>query len=156
MDKKTKQRIVNAARMISRWHKPRLAAKKKAQIDKALFLCSSCGTLCYEGKSQIRFFEYKEKYKKYKLVMEAPHMDHIEPVVDLKQGFPFLPDGWPDFNTYFRRMFSEESNFVALCQTCHKLKSKAEGEIRRKYNKKINKKDLTKSKKKRKLKSKRN
>lgn len=155
MDKKTKQRIVSAVRQISRWHKPRVAAKKKAQIDKALFLCSSCGTLCYEGKSQIRFFEYKEKYKKYKLVMEPPHMDHVIPVVDPATGFPLLEDGWPDFNTYFRRMFTGEENFVALCQDCHVKKSKAENEIRRQTRKKINKKDLTKVRKKSKMKSKR-
>jgi 5-methylcytosine-specific restriction endonuclease McrA len=156
MDNKTKARIINAARKLSRWHKPRLAAKKKAQVDKALFLCSSCGTLCYEGKSQIRFFEYKEKYRKYRLVMEAPHMDHIVPVVDPEAGFPYLPDGWPDFNTYFRRMFSDENNFIALCQSCHKTKTIAENQIRKQNRKKINKKSLTKARKKRKLKSNRN
>jgi 5-methylcytosine-specific restriction endonuclease McrA len=149
MDAKTKARLVNAARKLSRWHKPRLAAKKKAQVDKALFLCSACGTLCYEGKSQIRFFEYKEKYKKYRLVMEAPHMDHIDPVVDPLVGFPYLSDGWPDFNTYFRRMFTEEANFIALCQSCHKTKTIAENQIRKQNRKKINKKSLTKARKKR-------
>lgn len=131
MDKKTKARIVQAARKISRWHKPRLAAKKKAQIDKALFLCSSCGTLCYEGKSQIRFFEYKQQYKKYNVVMESPHMDHVIPVVDPKTGFPELADQWPDFNTYFRRMFTGEENFKCLCHTCHSFKTKLENAQRK-------------------------
>jgi len=156
MDTKTKSRIIQAARKISRWHKPRLAAKKKARIDKALFLCSSCGTLCYEGKSQIRFFEYTKQYKKYKVIQEPPHMDHIDPVVDPKTGFPYLPDGWPDFNTYFRRMFTDESNFSCLCPVCHAKKSAVEMEQRKLTRRKINKKQLTKKKKKCKLKRKRN
>ena len=156
MDKKTKARIIQAARKLSRWHKPRLTAKNKAKVDKALFLCSACGTLCYEGKSQIQFFKYKEQYKKYRVIQEAPHMDHIDPVVDPKTGFPYLADEWPDFNTYFRRMFTEESNFACLCPSCHELKSKAEMVVRKEYRRKNNKKQLTKSKKKRRLLRKRN
>ena len=130
MDTKTKQRIINAVRKISRWHKPRLAAKKKAFVDKALYLCSICGCLCYEGKSLVRFALYKQQYKKYEVKHERPHMDHIDPVVDPKTGFPYLADGWPDFNTYFRRMFSAESNFACMCTNCHKLKTAAERKIR--------------------------
>lgn len=152
MDKKTKARLVQAARKISRWHKPRLAAKKKAQVDKALFLCSSCGTLCYEGKSQLRFFEYTKQYKRYTVIMDPPHMDHIVPVVDPKTGFPFRPDGKEDWNTYFDRMFSEESNFACLCATCHKMKTLAENAVRKYHRpkkaptKKVKKKRLTKRK----------
>ena len=50
--------------------------------------------------------------------------DHIHPVVDVKKGFV-------DWNTYIKRMF--EGDLQPLCAICHKLKSKKEGEARRKY-----------------------
>lgn len=51
------------------------------------------------------------------------HGDHIEPVIEPEVGFV-------DFNTYINRLFL--GKIQAICKPCHKAKSKAENEIRRK------------------------
>ncbi len=58
---------------------------------------------------------------------EIKRADHISPVVDPKYGFV----GWDE---YYRRMFY--GKLQLLCDTCHKVKTKAEGKQRREEKKK--------------------
>lgn len=46
-------------------------------------------------------------------------VDHIRPVVDVKDGFV-------DWNTFIERLFCEEDNLQVLCTGCHDKKSKKE------------------------------
>ena len=46
-------------------------------------------------------------------------VDHIKPVVDPARGFC----GWDE---YIQRMFCEAENFMAICRSCHDVKTKEE------------------------------
>ncbi len=140
MDSKTKSRLISAARRCSRWHKPRVAVKKKAQIDKALFECELCSIYVYEGSSGSNYITMVNKYPGKKILREPGAVDHLEPVVDPKKGF----ESW---DIYYDRMFCEEDNFQYICNVCHDKKTLQEKEIRTKYNKK--RKDANNSKKRR-------
>lgn len=119
MDRKTKNRLIQAARKISLGWKPRLEAKSECKVDKALYKCSKCGTLVYEGTSPVTFVKYEEQYSKFKVVMERFDLDHIEPVVPT--------DGSDhDWNVYYSRLFCDKVNYRGLCSTCHKAKSRFE------------------------------
>ena len=52
-------------------------------------------------------------------------VDHIEPVVDPKEGFV----GW---EVYFDRLFCEAENLQVLCTPCHKVKTAEERKARKK------------------------
>lgn len=67
-----------------------------------MFACASCGN----------HFPQKE--------MKA---DHIEPVVPIT--------GFTDWNTFISRLFVEAPGFQALCESCHSVKTKQEGEARK-------------------------
>ena len=124
MDSKTKSRLISAARKISRWHPERTKVKKAAQVDKALFECSKCGTYCYEGSSGLSYITYQQKYPDKSIVMEYCAIDHIKPVVDPKLG-------WQGWDIYYERMFCKASNLQAICSTCHTEKTNKEKEIRK-------------------------
>lgn len=51
-------------------------------------------------------------------------VDHIKPVVDVKQGFV-------DWNTYIERMFCAKKDLQTMCIECHKKKSAKEREKRK-------------------------
>lgn len=51
--------------------------------------------------------------------------DHIEPIADER--------GFVDFNTWVDRAFVALLDFQCLCLTCHKQKTKAEGDSRRDF-----------------------
>ena len=130
MDNKRKQKYIQAARKISRWNPARQAVKKAAKIDKALYQCSKCGVLCYEGKSSITFVSYKEKYAPTEVRQEFCDIDHKITVVPL--------EGWDDWNGFYERLECREENLQALCQECHGEKTSKEKKIRlaHKYGKK--------------------
>ena len=131
LDKKTFNRLIQAARKISLGWGPRKAAKAKCKIDKSLFECSKCGVYIYEGKSANNYFDYQEKYADKEVRMERFDMDHIIPVVAVDS----VEHSW---DVYFQRLFCDEDNYRGLCQVCHKQKSSAENKIRwaLKYGKK--------------------
>lgn len=54
-------------------------------------------------------------------------VDHIEPVVDPKEGFKT----WDEF---ISRLFCSKENLQVLCKECHKIKSNEERQIRKKNN----------------------
>ena len=131
MDSKTKQKIIQACRKISRWNPARQNVKKACKLDKALFQCSKCGNLCYEGKSSKTFKEYQAKYAPLEVRQEFLDIDHISTVVPLT--------GWDSWDGFIERLFCGEENLRGLCSTvCHAKKTKAEKSIRlaNKYGKK--------------------
>ena len=56
------------------------------------------------------------------------HIDHINPVVKIEDGFV-------DWNTFIGNLFCESSNLQGLCKPCHKIKTDAENVERRKIKK---------------------
>lgn len=131
MDKKTFNRLIQAARKVSLGWGPRKSAKAKCKVDKSLFECSKCGKYCYEGKSGANFTMYTQKYANKVLSMEYLQMDHIVPVIAVDS----VSHSW---DVYYARLFCEEDNYRGLCKECHGIKSKAENKIRYaiKYGKK--------------------
>lgn len=51
-------------------------------------------------------------------------VDHVEPVVDPKQGFT-------SWDNYIERLFCPKENLQVLCKTCHSKKSEKEKKVRR-------------------------
>jgi len=90
-------------------------SKSGKQMRRVRFTCSQC----------------KEKFSNKDI-----RVDHIEPVVP-ETGFPTLPDGSDDYNTYIRRMFVSDSGLQVLCTTCHDAKTKDENKTRRDIKKKL-------------------
>lgn len=123
MDAKTRNKIISSARRLSLGWKPRLRAKRKCKVDKALYRCEKCGELVYEGESEKKFKEYKVKYKLETVKMQAFHMDHIKPVVEVC--------GWTTWDDFFNSLFCDEDNFRGLCSDpCHREKTNLENVIR--------------------------
>lgn len=131
MDKRTHNRLIQAARKISLAWGPRKTAKAKCKVDKSLFECSKCGVYVYEGSSANNYFDYQEKYSDKEVRMERFDMDHIEPVIAVDT----VDHSW---DIYYKRLFCGEENYRGLCQECHKTKSAAENKLRlqAKYGKK--------------------
>jgi len=84
-------------------------------------------------------------------------LDHIVPVVPVVEGFPFRPNGKPDWNIFIDRLFCEAEGFQVLCDAgCHSAKTAIEDKLRAEFAKqrrdaikeeKKKQKDLLKSKK---------
>lgn len=68
-------------------------------------------------------------------------VDHIDPVVDPKVGFPLKEDGTDDWSMYISRLFCSIDNLDILCVNCHDIKTKSETIERKKAR------DLAKNKK---------
>lgn len=131
MDNKTKNRIINALRAISRSWGPRQSAKAKRKVGPATFACDKCGVYIYEGKSTKAVDEILTKLGKA-VIMDRAHLDHNIPVVPL--------EGWKDFKDFstniIERMFCEESNYNLYCPPCHALKTQGETEVRKNHRRK--------------------
>ena len=54
-------------------------------------------------------------------------VDHIDPVVDLSQGFV-------NWDVYIKRMYVDSSGLQVLCSACHTVKTAAERQSRSKKN----------------------
>lgn len=67
--------------------------------------CMSCSTFLRESQCKV---------------------DHHVPVVDPRTGFI-------DWNAYVARMFCDVTNLRTLCDECHKIKTKAEDEVRKEF-----------------------
>jgi hypothetical protein len=119
LNNKTRTRIISAVRKISRWSPARQSVKNACKIDKALFQCPKCGVLCYEGKSQVTFINYKELYAPAEVRQEYLDVDHISPAVPIS--------GWDSWDNFMERLFCGEDNLQALCSgKCHKEKTSSE------------------------------
>jgi hypothetical protein len=127
MDKKFKAKLERALRKLSWSWKPYGIARERAKVDKATFECQNCGKYCYTGKSEKSLTTLKEKYTMKNVEMCSICVDHIDPVVDPKEGFIC-------WDTYINRLYCDESNLQVLClNPCHKEKSKRERLIREKH-----------------------
>lgn len=88
-------------------------AKKKdgtpAKRPGVFYVCEACGADAKNSKSP-----------NYPQI----HVDHIEPVIPINRDI--------DWDEYIERLFCDISNLQALCDVCHKEKTKAENEERRK------------------------
>lgn len=58
------------------------------------------------------------------LIVDKIAIDHIEPVVNTKDGFI-------DWNTYIDQLFVDETKQQGLCKDCHSAKSRVEQELRK-------------------------
>lgn len=63
-------------------------------------------------------------------------IDHKDPVMDPKVGFPLNADGTDDWATYLYRLFCPIENLQVLCLPCHVIKSGKETKVRAKSRKK--------------------
>lgn len=54
------------------------------------------------------------------------HVDHIYPVIDIKNG-------WTDWNDFITRLFCDVSGFQILCTVCHAAKTSQEDTMRAFY-----------------------
>lgn len=88
-----------------RW-KPRQEAYTKARKERGKYECANCHNLY--GPKEI-------------------DMDHVHPVVPLKEGFT-------DLNAYIDRLLPEVDGWQVLCKTCHMAKTTEEDHMRAFYN----------------------
>lgn len=82
-----------------------------------MYLCNGC-------KKEVPYTTGKTKARKQNVFV-----DHINPVVDPKEGFV----SWDEF---IKRLFCEEENLQLLCKSCHDKKTAQEKEVRTKWKKK--------------------
>lgn len=82
-------------------------AKRLARIEKGLYQCAIC----------------KESFRG-----DQVHLDHIEPVVSITNGFT----NWDD---YITRLFVPASGYQTLCVLCHEVKTSIEDATRANLNK---------------------
>ncbi len=108
--------IIGALRKATYKWKPRTEALKKARISRGVYKCNICA----------------EEFKRKEI-----QVDHIIPVVDVKEGFV-------DWNTYIPRMFPEEGGFQVICKPCHTIKTTEEKGLRKKHRTKKKKKKVSK------------
>jgi len=117
--KELKSFVTNTLRRASfRW-KPRDEALKAARIDRGVYRCAQCGCSFKRADVQI---------------------DHIEPVVSLKDGFT----SWDDF---IKRLYCSVDGFQIICTTCHDTKTIMEDALRATYNQERKAEDKEEAKK---------
>lgn len=105
--------IISILRAGSRKWPQKYEALKRALIGKRLdpktgkmsnrYKCAACSNLFKADQVQV---------------------DHIHPVVDVKDGFV-------DWNTYIDRMYPEADGFQILCSECHSVKTQNERKMRK-------------------------
>lgn len=100
-----KRFVVATLRKASLRWPARNEAKKLARIERGFYKCNACE----------KAFGPKEI-----------HVDHIKPVVSIKEGFI----NWDEF---IDGLFCEIENLQVLCTHCHASKTLIESEIRKKY-----------------------
>ena len=119
--------IKSALRQASMRWPPKHEVKRKARVERGMYLCNSCKEVVPATLPPL------EKGKKRRTNV---HVDHIVPVIDPATGFT----NWDDT---IHRMFCEEENLQVLCAACHKEVTAKEREIakERKANEKLLGKD---------------
>lgn len=118
LEKEIKKRVIPALRKVSRFWKCKAEAKRRAKVSPGKFKCEKCYDVVGDKEIEI---------------------DHIKPVVDVKQGFV-------DWNTYVSRLLVNSDGLAALCKPCHSIKTQVENEMRKKYKqiRKTSKKSVAK------------
>lgn len=100
--------IISTLRRASYRWPARNQAEKAARRDRGLYECAHCKGLFRRG-------EYK--------------LDHINPVVSLKDGFI-------SWDLFIEGLFCDAANYQVLCTGCHDIKTSLEKEMRKLYGKK--------------------
>ena len=96
-----------------RWPE-RNEAIKLARVSRGLYLCNIC----------------KEEFPRTKI-----HVDHIEPIISIKENFTT----WDDF---IKKLFCNVEQFQVLCEQCHMNKTSIENNMRNHYKKLAKKKKV--------------
>jgi hypothetical protein len=97
-----------------RWP-PKNNVKKKARLERGIYLCAG-----YNRKPHRVTASIKIGKKRYNNAV----VDHIDPVIDPTKGFI----SWDDV---INRLFCEEEGLQVLCYECHKAKTNEEKEIKK-------------------------
>jgi 5-methylcytosine-specific restriction endonuclease McrA len=108
--------LIPKLRSISLYWPGRTEALKKAQLARGQYQCNHC----------------KQVFKRTEL-----HVDHIDPVIDIN-------DGWKGFDEFIPRLFCSVEGLQCLCKVCHDIKTETEKTLR--MDAKTKKKELEKSK----------
>lgn len=108
VDSKFKSFIIQLLRKGTYKWKARTEAYKEARVSRGVYKCAQC----------LNQFTNKQI-----------HLDHVQPVVDIKTGFI-------DWNTYIDRLFPPKEGWQVLCELCHDNKTKIENEMRQFFKKK--------------------
>lgn len=106
--------IISTLRRASYRYAPRNEAQRLARVDRGLYKCAMCEEIFHQKETVI---------------------DHIEPVVHLKNG-------WTNWDDFVNRLFCNVEGFQILCHGCHDIKTSQEDSIRASYN--AERKDLEK------------
>ena len=92
-------------RMSYRWP-PKNEAERAARVDRGLYKCATCEGTFKAGQYAI---------------------DHINPVVAIKEGFTT----WDEI---IDTLFCDKNGFQILCHDCHSIKTDIEDKLRASYN----------------------
>lgn len=116
MAKKAPNPITFAKQVLRRasyrlWY-ARNAVLKRCQVSRGVYRCECCGG----------------RFKKAEL-----EVDHIDPVVDIK-------DGYENLETWTLRLLVPPEKMQGLCSQCHSTKTAQENEMREFYKQKKKKK----------------
>lgn len=93
-------------RMSYRWP-PKNEAERAARVERGLYKCATCEGTFKAGEYAI---------------------DHIKPVVSIKEGFT----SWDEI---INTLFCDADGFQILCHSCHDIKTSIEDSMRASYNK---------------------
>lgn len=93
--------------------------KKKANVERGIYLCAGCGE------------HVPPTIKQGRKRVQNVFVDHIDPIVDPTTGFT-------TFDNFINRMFCEEDNLQLLCGECHDKKTMKERALAAEYRKKNN------------------
>lgn len=106
--------IKNTLRRASYRWSPRSEAEKASRVARGLYRCAICEGDFKRGEVEL---------------------DHIEPVVPIKEGW-LTEDGKPNWNLYIERLFCEKEGYQMICKLCHLAKTNIEDSMRAFYNEK--------------------
>jgi len=98
--------VKNTLRRASYRWKPRGDAERLSRVDRGLYKCANCQGI----------------FKRHDV-----ELDHVEPVIDIKNGFT----NWDD---YITRLYADVDGYQMLCKGCHEAKTMIEDTLRAEYN----------------------
>lgn len=106
IEKKRTSFVKHVLRQASLRWPARNDALKAARVERGFYQCATC----------------KDRFKR-----EQVHLDHIEPVVSVKEGYT-------DLMSWINRLLVDVDGFQVLCEQCHSQKTFCEDTLRAHYN----------------------
>ncbi len=106
--------IISALRAATRRYPPKYTCLNEAKTEKKINVKTGRLAQHYECAACKEHFTSKDV-----------QVDHLQPVVDPKQGFV-------NWDVYIERLFCPKENLQVLCTTCHNIKSAAEKKVKKK------------------------